>query len=69
MAGVLSGNQALLVLFLDLFNSGYERLTRWLTYLWHARQAFEREEKGDRPDRATVGSRAPHPTCLLVHIG
>ena len=68
MAGVLhvSGNEALLVLFLDLFNSSYERLTRWLTYLYHARQAFEREEKGDR---ATVGSRAPHPTCLLGHIG
>ena len=34
------------------FNSGYERLTRWLLNL---PQAFEWEEKGDR---ATVGSRA-----------
>ena len=41
-----------LVSLLRSFNSGYERLTRWLLNL---PQAFEWEEKGDR---ATVGSRA-----------
>jgi len=63
MAGILSGNQALLDLFLDLFKSGYERLTRWLTYRLARETGFRKgRERGSR--YCGITRSPPHlPSC------